>query len=115
MNGDLTSLPLILSLDVKTKVLTNSTYEINITFALKMSLKKIHFSQIIFDQNGIDSSMLYQVIFYYHDFPTLGGSLPVQFQFMENFIIGLLEIKSGQKKATLSFDITYRYNATGQF
>lgn len=59
MNGDLTSLPLILSLDVKTKVLTNSTYEINITFALKMSLKKIHFSQIIFDQNGIDSSMLY--------------------------------------------------------
>lgn len=76
--ADSSSWGLRIQINVNSSVLSQTTYQIQVSFGIKTKLLKLHFSQIIFDRNDIDSSMAYQVVYFAHSFTNLGGSVAIQ-------------------------------------
>ena len=79
-----------LDLATTTTILTNETYKLNVTFSIKASLTRLHFSMVIFDEKDVESSYTYQIVYSRVSLPTSGGFISIPAQFFSNTIVGLV-------------------------
>ena len=70
----------------------------------QVNIARLHFSQIMVDIEDVESSNTYVVVVDQIDFPEEGGFLNVPQEFIDNFIIGLLDFSTNQTQAALYFN-----------
>ena len=76
------------------EVVNSSHYLWNITLYRRTLVTNVHFSEIIFNSDDVQSSEQYFIVYsrWYNDID--GGFLPVPIEFKDNFIMGLTSFEA---------------------
>ncbi len=79
---------------IYTGIVNESFYWWNVTLRVKVLITNVHFSQIVFNTNDVESSKKYFIVYakWYND--KNGGFLEIPQEFVDNFIMGITSFET---------------------
>lgn len=74
---------------IKTDIINETFYKWNATLFKDVIITNVHFSQVIFNSDDVQSSKKYFIVYqlWYNDMN--GGFMPIPQEFIDNFIMGV--------------------------
>lgn len=101
------------SLVVTSAPASNETYTLSVSASKNISIFRLHFSMIVFDQADVQSSGKYELVYARVDFTNAGGFYAFMAQFIPNFMLGITDLSSNRTLSAIVFDTEFITAANG--
>lgn len=75
----------------------------SVRYGIKNTIDKLHYSIIIFDQQDVESSGFYALMYGRKDFNYSGGFIPIPIEFADSFVLGFTNFSSPRTNNIIYF------------
>ena len=76
----------------------------SVNLSVNTRIEKLHFSQIIFDQQDVERSRKYALVYKNYNFDENGDFIEVPSEFVDNLILGLMDFSTEKTRAAIYFN-----------
>lgn len=96
-----------INLDVVYDIETESTYRLTATLSTNVMIAKLHFSQIVYNADDVESSKKYVIVYQLWKAETQGGFLAFPQEFVDNFIMGVTDFATIDGRCGFEYQWNY--------